>query len=151
MLEQTGRSNWGADGHPPSPCAWRGRESGRGRERGRRRERERKREAEPQRGVEVRYHQVLAVMASGPWAALSGGRPSPVSTSLLVLLWNKLFSYNQYSYFECISVHCNLAKIPGSLWPSVKSSSKLLHCVAASASILFGQVACSSLLRECPR
>lgn len=113
MLEQKGQT--GANGHPLSPCHGEAGKDG---------EREREKQNLPG-GVEVRNHQVLQ---SGlrPFISwfLEGG---PCQSQLHFLCFCEIhfFSYNHYSYFEYISIHCNLAKIPSSL--PAERLAKLLH------------------------
>lgn len=104
------------------------------RERGSQRERDRGREKQnlPE-GLEVWNCQALL---SGPRPLVSwflGGGPWQPQLHFLCFCEVYFFLTTNVAY-----VHCNLAKIPGSVLSSAKCSPKLLHGIAALASILFG-------------
>ena len=103
------------------------------RERGSQRERQREREAEPPRRTGSLEPSSSPVGSQAPDQLVSGWRPLAASAYFLCFCEVYFFLTTNVAY-----VHCNLAKIPGSVLSSAKCSPKLLHGIAALASILFG-------------
>ena len=114
-------------------------------ERERRSQRERDRGREKQNlpgGLEVWNHQALL---SGPRPLVSwflGGGPGSLSFISCASVRYTFFLITNIAYFECISIHHNLAKTPGSVLSSGKCSPKLLHGIAAFRPFCLAKEAC---------
>ena len=102
---------------------------------------QRQRETEGERSRTFQKVWNRQALLSGPRPLVSwflGGGPRQPQLHFLCFCEVYFFLTTNRAYFECISVHCNLAKIPGGVLSSAKCSPKLLHGIAALASILFG-------------
>lgn len=108
------------------------------RERESERERQREREAEPPRRTGGSEPSSSPVGSQAPGQLVSGWRPRQPQLHFLCFCEVHFFLIINIAYFECISIHRNLAKTPGSVLSSGKCSPKLFHGVAALASILLG-------------